>query len=125
MLVFQVSRQIGRLTELMSNNTSVGFKTIFHGLVQAVATSVVCFIAVGAVLQLQKWEAPNDGYLDDVALLLVFGVAALVSAALVLVYPAYLVFSQRLKEGFSLLISTILWLIVILVGILGVIILIR
>jgi hypothetical protein len=109
----------------MSNNASVGFKAIFCGLAQAVATSVVCFIAVGAVLQLQKWEAPNDGYLDDVAFLLIFGVAALTSAALVLVYPAYLVFSQRLKEGFSLLISTILWLIVILLGILVVIVLIR
>jgi hypothetical protein len=109
----------------MHNVSISNIKAVFLGLAQAVATSMVCFIAVGAVLQLQKWEAPNDGYLDDVALLLIFGVAALISAALVLAYPAYLMLSQRLKEGFSLLISTILWLIIILVGILGVIILIR
>ena len=100
-------------------------KTVLLGLVQAVATSVVCVIAVGAVLQLQRWESPNDGFFDDVALLLIFVVSALVSATLVLAYPAYLIFSQRLKEGFSLLLSTILWLIMILVGALGVIILTR
>ena len=114
-----------RAGAIFLNKTVSVFRAVFLGLVQAVATSVVSFVAVGAVLQLQKWEAPNDGYLDDVALLLIVGVAALTSAALVLVYPAYLVFSQRLKEGFSLLISTILWLIVILVGVLGVIIIIR
>jgi len=109
----------------MDNTVSVGFRAVFLGLIQAVATSIICVIALGAVSQLQKWESPIDGFFDDVALLLIFIISALVSATLVLAYPAYLILSQRLKEGFSLLISTILWLIVILVGILGVIILIR
>jgi hypothetical protein len=109
----------------MKNNISVGFKAVLLGLVQAVATSVVCVIAVGTVLQLQRWESSTDGFIDDLALLLIFVVSALVSATLVLAYPAYLIFSQRLKEGFSLLMYTILWLIIILVGILGGIILCR
>lgn len=107
----------------MKSTISVGFKAVLLGLAQAVATSVVCVIAVGAVWQLQKWESSTDGFFDDLALLLIFVVSALVSATLVLAYPAFLIFSQRLKEGFSLLIYTILWLIVILVGTLGAIIL--
>jgi hypothetical protein len=107
-------------------NTVVGNgRAVFLGLVQAVATSIVCIVAVGAVLQLQKWESPTDGFFDDVAFLLIFVISALVSATIVLAYPAYLILSQRFKEGFFLLISTILWLIIILVGILSVIILIR
>jgi hypothetical protein len=97
-------------------------KVVFLGLAQALAVLFVCAIAISALSQLQKWESSTDGYLDSVALVLIFVVSALVSATLVLAYPAYLLLSQRLKEGFSLLFSTILWLIIILVCMIGVII---
>lgn len=69
------------------------------------------------VAQLQKWEAPSNGFLDDLVLLLLFVTSALVSATLVLAYPSYLLLQRRLREGFLLLFSTIAWLILMLVGI--------
>ena len=70
--------------------------------------------AVAAATQLQRWESSTDGYLDKVALLLLFAVSALVGGGLVLARPAYLILQQRLKEGFVLLVSTTVWLVLIL-----------
>ncbi len=92
-------------------------RAILWGLAQAVATVFFSGIAVGMVAQLQKWEAPSNGYLDDLVLLLLFVTSALVSATLVLAYPSYLLLQRRLREGFLLLFSTIAWLILMLVGI--------
>ncbi len=71
---------------------------------------------------LQKWESPSDGYLDKVALLLVFVSAALVSGTLVLAYPSYLLLQQRLNEGFLLLLCTIGWLVLVLGSVLALIV---
>lgn len=94
-------------------------RAIFCGLMQASATVLFCGVAVRIVAQLQKWEAPNDGYFDTVALLLLFVTSALVSATLVLAYPSYLLLHQRLREGFLLLLSTVIWLVLILASILA------
>jgi hypothetical protein len=96
-------------------------RAIFWGLAQALVTTFVCGIAIGAVARLQVWESPRDGYWDDLAFLLIFVASALISASVVLAYPAYLVFQQRVREGFLLLFSTIGWLVLILVGIIGII----
>ena len=92
-------------------------RAILWGLVQASATALFAGIAVGMVAQLQRWEAPLDGYLDDLALLLLFVTSALVSATLVLAYPSYLLLQRQLREGFLLLFSTIAWLALMLVGV--------
>jgi hypothetical protein len=93
-------------------------RTIILGLAQASATVLVSSIAIGTVAQLQRWEASTDGYLDKLALLLLFVSSALVSAALVLAYPFYLVLQRQLRAGFLLLLATTAWLMLILVGIL-------
>jgi len=89
-------------------------KAILWGLVQALVTVFLCGMAVGITIQLQRWEAPGNGYLDSLALLLLLGIAALASATAVLAYPAYLILQRRLREGFGLLLSTIAWLVLLL-----------
>jgi hypothetical protein len=89
-------------------------KTILWGLLQALIVIIICFITLIGTIQLQKWEAPNDGFLDDLALLLLFGIAALVCATVILARPVYLWLQQRMNEGFILLISTIVWLVILL-----------
>ena len=95
---------------------------ILLGLAQAAATLVVCGVAVMLVEKLQQWEDPKDGYLDSVALVLLFITSALVSGTLVLAHPGYLLLQQRLREGYLLLLSTIGWLVAILGSILAVIV---
>ncbi len=90
-------------------------RAILWGLAQALATVLFSGIAVGMVVQLQKWEAPSDGYFDDLALLLLFVTSALISATLVLAYPSYLLLQRQLRAGFLLLFSTIAWLVLMLV----------
>lgn len=85
-------------------------RTILWGLAQALATVLFSGAAVAAATQLQRWESSTDGYLDKVALILLFAVSVLVGGGLVLTRPAYLILQQRLKEGFILLLSTIVWL---------------
>lgn len=80
------------------------------GLGQSLFLVVVCGISVFAVALLQRWESSTDGFLDKVAMLLLFITAALISAMVVLARPAYLFFTQRLTEGVFLLMSTIIWL---------------
>ena len=109
---------------MVSNTVNGNIRAVFLGLAQAVATFVVFSITIGAVSQLQKWESPADGYLDKVAILLLLGTSALISVTLVLAYPAYLMLSQRFREGFSILLYTILWLIIMLAGTTTVIVLI-
>ena len=91
-------------------------KLVFLGLVQAVATFLVCALAIWLEDQVQEWEGPGNGYFDDVSLLLVFVTAALVSAVLVLGYPVYLFFRKQIREGFLLLISTGGWLVLMVAG---------
>ena len=93
-------------------------RAILWGLVQAVATVLFCTLAIAVATQIQKWEGPKNGFIDDLALLLLFVASALVSATLVLAYPAYLVLKQQINEGFALLLSTIIWLVLMLAGIL-------
>lgn len=96
-------------------------RLVLQALAQTVAIVLVCGVAVGVMRQLQRWESPTDGYLDKVALLLLFAISALVSAVLALAYPSYLVLQQRLREGLLLLLATVGWLVLILGGILTVI----
>ncbi len=97
-------------------------RLVLLALAQAMAIVLVCGVAVSVMRQLQKWESPTDGYLDKVALLLLFAISAFVCAVLALAYPAYLVLQQRLREGFWLVLTTVGWLVVILGGILAVIV---
>lgn len=97
-------------------------RTILWGLAQALITVLFSSAAVAAATQLQRWESSTDGYLDKVALLLLFAVSALVVGGLVLARPAYLILQQRLKEGFVLLVSTTVWLMLMLGAILIVIV---
>jgi drug/metabolite transporter (DMT)-like permease len=97
-------------------------RLVLQALAQTVAILLVCGVVVVVMRQLQKWESPTDGYLDKVALLLLFAVSALVSAVLALAYPSYLVLQQRLREGFLLVLATVGWLVVILGGILALIV---
>jgi hypothetical protein len=90
------------------------FKLVLWGLLQTIIVIIICGLALLAAAQLQQWEASNDGFLDDLVLLLVFGVAALISGTAVLAYPVYLVLKQRIREGYTLLISTIIWLVLLL-----------
>jgi hypothetical protein len=89
-------------------------KTILWGLIQALIVIFICGVALVASIQMQKWEAPVDGFVDDLALLLIFGVAAFMSGTVVLTYPAYLILHQRIKDGYMLLIATIAWLLLLL-----------
>lgn len=96
-------------------------RVILWGLGQAVCLLLICGIAVSAVALLQRWESSTDGYLDKVALLLLFVTAALISGIVVLTRPAYLFLKQRLTEGVLLVLSTIAWLVLIVGSILIVI----
>jgi hypothetical protein len=96
-------------------------KAVLTGLAQALATLAVCAVAVLMAERLQQLEDPNDGYLDSVALLLLFVTSALVCGAIVLAYPAYLLLRLRLREGYLLLLSTIGWLVAMLGSVLAVI----
>jgi len=89
-------------------------RLVLWGLGQALATILLCALAVAGVAQLQRWESPRDGYLDKIALLLLLVVSALVSATFILAGPAYLTLRLRVKEGFLLLLTTVAWLIVML-----------
>ena len=91
------------------NLTSIK-RVILWGLGQAACLVLVCGIATTAVALLQRWESSTDGFLDKVALLLLFVTAALVSGLVVLARPAYLFLKQRLTEGVLLLLVTIIWL---------------
>jgi hypothetical protein len=85
-------------------------RAIFWGLGQALSLLFVCGVAVAAVALLQRWESSTDGFLDKVALLLLFITASLISLVLVLARPAYLLLKQRLTEGVLLILATISWL---------------
>jgi hypothetical protein len=85
-------------------------RAILWGFGQALSLVFVCGIAVAAVALLQRWEDSSDGFLDKVALLLLFITAALISMVVVLARPAYLVLKQRLTEGVLLILATISWL---------------
>ena len=87
---------------------------ILGGLIQAIIVILVCCITIIASNQLQKWESGADGFVDELALLLLFGVAALISGTVVLAPSAYLMLKQRTNEGFMLLLSTIVWLVLLL-----------
>ncbi len=89
-------------------------KTILWGLVQTLIVIIICIITLLGTAQMQKWEASSDGFLDDLALLLLMGVATLVCGTVVLARPVYLWLHQRTNEGFILLISTIGWLVILL-----------
>jgi hypothetical protein len=93
-----------------------------YGLGQALAALVVCAVAVVLVEKIQSWEDPNDGYLDSVALLLLFVTSALVCGTIVLACPAYLLLRLRLREGYLLLLSTAGWLVAMLGSVLAVIV---
>ena len=87
---------------------------ILWGLLQALVTSFICGLAMLALAHLQEWESSYDGYVDKVALLLLFVTSALISGTVVLAGPAYLMLQQRINEGFLLLLSTVVWLVLIL-----------
>ena len=89
-------------------------KTIIWGFIQALIVIIICYITLLMTVQMQEWEAPRNGFLDDLILLVLVGVAALISGIAVLAYPAYLLLSKRTKEGFLLLFSTVVWLVLIL-----------
>ena len=93
-------------------------RAVFQGFGQAIIVIFICGLTVLGTAFLQRWEASADGYLDKVALILLFGVAALVSGTVVMACPAYLVLQQRIREGFLLLLLTIIWLVLMLGGIL-------
>ena len=95
------------ITEIKRANI---LRAIFWGLGQALCLIFVCGIAVAAVALLQRWEDSSDGFLDKVALLLLFITAALISMIVVLARPAYLVLKQRLMEGVLLILATVSWL---------------
>ena len=104
------------------NNTFSNRRLVFWGLGLALSTVLICCLAVWLGSQLQDWEAPGDGYFDEVSLMLVFVASALASAILVLGYPLYLMVRHRPREGFLLLLSTIGWLTLIMLGIIAVIV---
>jgi len=88
---------------------------ILWGLVQALFTVLICGLATVAFTQLQGWESSTDGFMDKIALLLLFVTSALVSGTVVLARPAYLMLNQRIREGFFLLLSAIFWLVLVLI----------
>ena len=92
----------------------INIRTILWGLLQALVTVIICGLAILAFAQLQSWESCSDGYVDKIALLLLFVTSALISGTAVLARPAYLMLQQRINEGFQLLLSTIIWLVLIL-----------
>ena len=97
-------------------------RTILWGFVQALVTVFVCGLAYIVFIQMQGWESCTDGFLDKITLVLLFVTSALVSATLVLGYPSYLLLQQRLKDGYLLLLFTVGWLMLIMLGIIAVIV---
>jgi hypothetical protein len=90
-------------------------RAILWGLIQAIVVIFVCSMTVIIIYQLQISETCTDGFLDDIAFLLLFGVAALISGTVVLARPVYLMLQQQISAGFVLLLSTIVWLALILI----------
>jgi hypothetical protein len=106
----------------MNNTTGVQVRAALIGLAQALATSLVVSVAFFIILKLQYWEPVTNHYLDNIAVLLLFVLAVLASAILVLCYPLYLMINQQRGYGFFVLLYTILWLIVITSGTLATIV---
>jgi hypothetical protein len=52
--------------------------------VQALITLFICALGTLAYVRLQGWENPWDGFMDRIALLLVFVVLALVTGSVIL-----------------------------------------
>jgi hypothetical protein len=94
-------------------------KTILWGLAQALVTLFICALGTLAYIRLQGWENPWDGFMDRIALLLVFVVLALVTGSVILARPVYLILQRRINEGYLLLFSTIMWLVLILACVLA------
>ena len=81
---------------------------------QAFLTMFICGLATVVFTQLQGWESSTDGFVDKTALLLLFVTSALIAGTVVLARPTYLMLTQRINEGFLLLLATIIWLVLIL-----------
>jgi len=97
-------------------------RMVLWGLLQALIILFICGLAIVALTQLQDWESSTDGFVDKMTLLLLFVTSALLSGTVVLARPAHLMFQQRIKDGFILLLSTIVWLVLMLVCVLTIIV---
>jgi hypothetical protein len=87
---------------------------IVWGFIQASVTMLYSGLAVRLALQLQHWVSPTNGYVDKLALILLLGISGLIVGLLILARPAYLLLKQQLRDGFVLLLSTIFWLVLML-----------
>ena len=103
------------MREGKENINLINLRTILWGFLQAIIVLFVCSMTVVIIYQLQGIESCPEGFLDDLAILLLFGVSALICGTVVIARPVYLLLQQRIQDGFFLLLSTIIWLVLILI----------
>lgn len=85
------------------------------GVLQAAGLVVYCGAVATLMLNLQALFGKQPLLLGMVFFLVLFVISAVISGAIVLGYPAYLVLSGRFKEGAQLVAWTVGWMLVLLV----------
>ena len=89
-------------------------KTIKSGLFQAMGVATYC-LGVGLIFWRGNRWLGSPGYLGPVIVLILFVVSALIYALIVFYQPYNLFFAGKKKEALDLVLTTTLWLFVILI----------
>lgn len=84
-------------------------------LLQAAGLAIYCGAVATLMLNLPRLFGQRPGVAGVAFLLVLFVVSAMVSASMVLGYPAYLVMKGRIREGVHVVAWTAGWLVVFLV----------
>lgn len=84
------------------------------GFFQALGLVLYCAAVGFLMISGEVWFGPMVGILGFVLFLLLFVVSALISAGIVLGYPAWLFLQKRISQAIDLVIWTVFWLLAIL-----------
>ncbi|MFH1078098.1 MAG: hypothetical protein V1745_02335 [Patescibacteria group bacterium] len=80
------------------------------GLVQAAGLSVYVFAVVSFISSMEKTGAPKNPQLVGMTMLLLFVLSAMISASIMLGYPAFLFRDGKIKEALKVIGWSIGWL---------------
>ncbi|MBI2848512.1 MAG: hypothetical protein HYX88_00050 [Chloroflexi bacterium] len=90
-------------------------RAITLGLLQAIGLTLYCWGVATVLLNAGRWIPRPEPMLAIFFFLVFFVISAVISASIVLGYPAYLALNQRLGQGIKVLTATVAWLVLFLV----------
>ncbi len=96
-------------------------KPILSGLVHALGVAAYCGLVAGFFQLGERAFGDYQGSLLIVLMLVLLVLSAAITGSLVFGYPVYLVYKGKTKLGLEILISTLVWLLVIVGVVLGII----